>query len=341
MYRSWLRYEFWPYPVFYAPVYGLYLWHVLRLRSLSYFTLANPGTEFGGFVRYSKYGLLRQLPSEQVPTTLYLEHPTTAESIIQLMRQKGLHFPVVLKPDRGERGWQVEKISDEKQLGQYLSHAPWPLLVQQYVAGPEEYGVMYVRYPDSAQGRITSLMQRQFLTLTGDGTSTFDQLLLQHPRCRFYLKRLRRRYADLLNTVLPSGQQIILEEIGNHNRGTTFLDITHRVSPQLTAVFDRLSCHLKEWYFGRFDVRATSFEALEQGRFHVVEVNGVNSEPAHIYDPSMSLWRAYRDLFTHWNHIYRLARVNRQRGYKPAPAGQTLQQILQHLRSKRKNPNPW
>ncbi|MCS6918128.1 MAG: hypothetical protein RMK52_06990 [Chitinophagales bacterium] len=336
---KWLQWEFWPYPVFYLPVYFLVLAHALRLRSLAYFTAVNPGVPLGGFVSYSKSALLHQLPREQVPATLCLNEPKTADQILALMKQHSLQFPVVLKPDQGERGWKVEKISNTSQLEAYLRRAPWPLLVQQFAEGPEEFGVMYIRYPGEQNGRITSLMQRQFLSVTGDGQSTLEELLRRHERCLHYLPRMLRRHRSELQQVLPAGERKILEEIGNHNRGTMFLDISHRISPQLAATFDRLSAHLHEWYFGRFDVRAASFQDLEAGRFQVVEVNGVNSEPAHIYDPAMSLWRAYSHLFQHWTHIYRIARHNRQRGWKPASARFTWLQIRRHLREKKINPN--
>lgn len=336
---KWLRWEFWPYPVFYVPVYFLVLAHAVRCRSLTYFTLANPGVRHGGFVSYSKSALLMQLPEAYRPAMLKFDAVPAAEQVVAAMQAAGLQFPVVLKPDFGERGWKVEKINDVAALRNYLMQAPQPLLVQQFVAGPEEFGVMYVRYPGQRQGQITSLMQREFLTVVGDGKSTLDALMQQHERCRYYLPRLRRRHADSLHTVLAAGEQRILEEIGNHNRGTTFRNITPRISRQLTEVFDRLSEGLSEWYFGRFDVRAASLADLEAGRFQVMEINGVNSEPAHIYDPSMKLLQAYRDLFSHWNHIYRIARANKRRGFHPAAFRDTYRDVRRHLRLKKLNPN--
>ncbi len=38
-----------------------------------------------------------------------------------------------------------------------------------------------------------------------------------------------------------------------------------------------------------------------------MEVNGVNSEPIHIYDPSYSIWNAYRDIFFQMKIIFDLS----------------------------------
>ena len=66
----------------------------------------------------------------------------------QFMDQHGLQFPVVLKPDAGQRGSGVSIVRSLEQLSQYLAHAPFAVILQEYVPG-EEYGVFYCRYPGS------------------------------------------------------------------------------------------------------------------------------------------------------------------------------------------------
>ena len=53
--------------------------------------------------------------------------------------------------------------------------------------------------------------------------------------------------------------------------------------------------------------------------FKIIEVNGVNSEPAHIYEPSYSLLKAYRDIFHHMEIIYEISEMNLALGYKTVP----------------------
>ena len=45
------------------------------------------------------------------------------------------------------------------------------------------------------------------------------------------------------------------------------------------------------------------------------EVNGVNSEPIHIYDPNVSIWNAYRDIFFQMKIIFDLSQKRLKEEY--------------------------
>jgi hypothetical protein len=336
---KWLKWEFWPFWFFYIPIYFKLFVDGIRSGTLSYFTLANPGMKMGGFSGYSKFAILAQLDQKYLPKSVRFDHGPQKEEVLQAMQQQGISFPIILKPDEGERGWKVEKIMNEEGIDDYLLDSPDLLILQEYISLPEEYGVMYYRFPGSGSGRISSVMKREFLSVTGDGTSSLLELMLKHDRCLYHLPRMKKKFAGELDVILPHGESKTLEEIGNHNRGTTFLSANHLISDQLVKVFDEATATLKEWYFGRFDLRTQSCEEMLNGNFKVVEVNGVNSEPTHIYDPQMNLFTAYRDLFAHWNVIYQISKANRRRGFKPDKTGDVWQIIREHLREKKEHPN--
>jgi len=336
---KWLKWEFWPFQFFYIPVYFKLLIDGIRSGTLSYFTLANPGMKMGGFSGYSKHDILRQLHQKYLPQSFLFDHKPTKREVLQVMNEKSISFPIILKPDEGERGWKVEKITNEEGIDDYLRDASDKLILQEYISYPEEYGVMYFRFPNERSGAISSVMKREFLSVTGDGKSSLLELMMQHERCQYYLPRMKRKFEDELNVILRAGERKILEEIGNHNRGTTFLDARELINDQLVKTFDEASSTLYEWYFGRFDVRTPSYNEMIKGNFKVVEVNGVNSEPTHIYDPNMSLFKAYRDLFSHWNTIYKISKANRKRGFKPDKTGDVLQIIRAHQQEKKEHPN--
>ena len=74
------------------------------------------------------------------------------------------------------------------------------------------------------------------------------------------------------------------------------------------------------FFYGRFDIKFKSWESLQTGEdFKITEVNGVNSEPTHIYEPSYSLLKAYRDIFHHMEIIYEISEMNLALGYKTVP----------------------
>jgi hypothetical protein len=87
----------------------------------------------------------------------------------------------------------------------------------------------------------------------------------------------------------------------------------------LAGPLDRVSHAHAGFYFGRFDVRTPSIEALQQGVFSVIELNGVSSEATHTYDPAVSLAEAYRVMFRQWRIAFEIGAANRARGARPMP----------------------
>jgi hypothetical protein len=91
-------------------------------------------------------------------------------------------------------------------------------------------------------------------------------------------------------------------------------------------------------FYGRFDMRVGSWESLRQGKdIRVLEFNGASSDPAHIYQPGYSLLQAYKDIFYHWNIMYRIARENKKAGVKPVTFRKILSALIIYFRYKRAN----
>ena len=88
---------------------------------------------------------------------------------------------------------------------------------------------------------------------------------------------------------------------------------------ELGTKIDEICRGFKGFYFGRFDIRAASFEDLRRGEnFKIVELNGVTSESTNIYDPRYSLHDAYRILFEQWRLAFEIGEANRKLGAGPA-----------------------
>ena len=171
--------------------------------------------------------------------------------------------------------------------------------------------MLYHRFPNAGKGQITSVVMKEFLTVTGDGKATLEELITQHIRAAGRLDYLRNKYKSCLDKVLPPGEPMQLEPIGNHNRGTRFLNANHLINAQLVNVFDHLGKSIPDYYYGRFDLRVPSLDDLYLGKnIKIMELNGVNSEPAHIYDPGMGIGQAYRALFQHAKTIWQIANYN-------------------------------
>lgn len=329
------RYEFWPFWALFFPAFFYWLWLAIRARSFTYFSAANPGIESGGFFGESKSNILRGIPSEYLPATLFFSGNKNAAQVIAAMTESGLAFPVVCKPDKGEMGFQVTVVHNEAELRAHLGQMKGDFIVQEFITYETELGILYYRFPDGRSG-ISSVVVKEFLAVTGDGVSTVRELCADSLRARLRMNYLKQQLGDRMNRVLPAGERLLLEPIGNHCRGTAFLDGARLIDEQLVRVFDKIASRMDGFYFGRFDLKAASVEELKEGRgIRIMEVNGTTSEPAHIYDPDMNLFKVYRAIFQNMKLVYVIARQNHRNGVPYTSAREVVARALAHFRSKK------
>jgi len=323
--------------LFNIPVVLNYLYLAMRYRSLTLFANVNPGIEEGGFVGESKAAILANLRgagealaqfATVEPSTVLAERMAALDAFCEA---HGFSYPVVLKPDVGQRGAEVSIVRSPEEAETYLRRNEGLVIVQEYAPGVE-YGVFYYRYPDEANGQIYSITDKQFPKLTGDGTTTLENLILNDSRAVCMAPYYLKLHEDRLFDVPADGESIQLVEIGTHARGAVFLDGQSIYTPELEAAIDRVSKTFDGFYFGRYDIRTPSVADFKQGRnFKVVEVNGVTSEATHIYDPKNSLWTAYRVLFKQWQIAFEIGAQNRKRGAKPVPVSRLLRRLFDFL----------
>lgn len=328
-----IRFEFWPYWILYLPVFFYYLWLSLKARSFSFFTAANPGIFMGGFTRASKYSILSQIDNNYLPTTLLIKDNTTIDSAFTIMRQSSLEYPIIVKPDIGERGKGVEKIDTEEQLVQYLMLHKGDLIIQEYISDWIELGVLFYQMPDGSDRGITSVVMKEFLTITGNGRFTIGEWINRMERAQLKKSYLLHKYRDQLELIIPDGEKLILEPIGNHCRGTTFLNGNHLINDQLVEVFHKIAKSIDGFFIGRFDLKVRSINDLYHGEhIRIMELNGVASEPAHIYDPQARLVDAYKALFSQYSLFYTIANQNKQQGASYIPIKMLLNEIRLHYK---------
>ncbi|MEZ5398430.1 MAG: VTT domain-containing protein [Bryobacteraceae bacterium] len=331
----WVRkfaWEFWPAWLAYLPLAPFFCYLALRYRSLTVFTAANPGIPTGGLAGESKTSILNSL--SESPDLVAEFRAIEAGPLSHRLDAAGVfgEWPVVLKPDVGERGRDVAIVRTEEELTEYLAGHPARALVQRYVEGPE-FGLFYYRFPGEARGHILSITEKRLPSVTGDGVSTVRELIESDARAALllqtYLRSVRRAEGD----VPGDGERVPLVEVGSHCRGAIFLDGTGLCTRELLDAVDAVSRRFPGFHFGRFDVRAASVEALRNGRFRILELNGVSAEAAHIYDPRTSVWVAYRSLCRQWRLAFAIGDANRKRGARPARLRELIAVLWRHRKS--------
>ena len=313
------HFEYWNWISFYIPLIPLWLELARRAKCLTYFTVVNPAVAGGGFLYEDKWNVLELLPPELVPMSHF-----------QLCGTAILHkpkvFPIIVKPVQGQRGRGVTKIFSLEELLAYHKNAPEDYIIQEYVDSTYEYAVFYSRIPGEKEGIVSSITQKVFMKVTGDGCSSIEELMSKDYRFMQQVERLSK-HLDL-KVIPPNGTEVLLEPIGNHCRGTTFIDARHLINADVQRTFNTIMNQVPNFYYGRFDLRADSPESLETGRgLHLLELNGVTGDVAHIFHPGYSLFQAYKDVWWHWKRMAKIAKKNIENGHEALPVKKVWKDI--------------
>jgi len=334
------KHEFWPPWAYYAPLVPWLAWHGPRHGGLMSCTCVNPVIGAGGgVVGESKHQILDGLGAlgEGVLHAVLLDGADAADRFARLKAAMAggelpREYPVVLKPDAGQRGYAVRIARSDDDARDYLTRMGRPVVAQTYHPGPIELGVMWVREPDAPPGRvgrIFSLTIKRFPDLIGDGRHTIEQLVYRDKRFRCQADMLLERFAARRLEVLDRGEALRLSTIGNHSKGAIFCDAAEHITPALEAWIDRAAAafhapapegvRLPEGDngldFGRFDIRARSIEDVRTATgLAIIELNGTAAESTSIYDPDRPLWWSWRILLRHWAILYQLGGRRRRLG---------------------------
>jgi hypothetical protein len=342
--RRLTRWEFWPPWVFYAPVVVYLAYLMARHRSATLFTAANPAIVAGGFVGESKYHILRGLAREgkYVARASLIEGQLGGAAKVlaarRFMADQGLTFPIILKPDHGQRGSGVVIVRSAEALNSCLERSSVDTIVQEHIAGAE-FGVFYVRHPSAAHGHIFSITEKLFPAVVGDGRHTLEELILEDERAVCAARLYCARHRERLWSVPAAGETIQLAELGTHCRGAMFLDGGWVLTPALEERFDSIARGFDGFYFGRFDVRVDAgIEAFRAGHgFRIIELNGVTSEATHIYQPGTPLLMAYRVLCRQWRMAFEIGAENHRRGTTATSVRTLFQLMREYMRTSRRH----
>ena len=322
----------------YLPFSSYLLFLMIRHGSVTLFTAANPGITSGGVVGESKSRSLTLLSRvDGAVADFFVVHrarglPAMMRDARSGMSAMNLEFPVVLKPDVGERGSGVAVVNSRKEMNRYFANAAGNVIVQRLVDGIE-CGIFYCRHPDETRGRIVSIAETRFPQVEGDGCHALGELIRrQNQSARMAAARALIAPARL-REVPAKGQRVRLVELGFSCTDALFLDRCSWNTPALEQSIEAISRAHPGFHFGRFDVCASSVDALQRGKFKVIELNGVIAEATHIYDPAGTMAGALRVLSRQWRAAFDIGAANRARGARPMAPGELALLLLRKFRS--------
>lgn len=326
------RYEFWPTSLFYLPALIYYFFLCARYRQLGLLSIVNPGMIKQSIYQAAKVEILAKL-AQSNPQYIAKCVSLSAQSYIhrlklaqEFIKSNKLSYPIIIKPQIGQRGTDIRIIKSEEQLKTQLKLIPQNTLymLQEYISGTE-YGVHYLRMPKEANGKIFSIGRKDLISLKGDGKTTLQNLILADPRACIMYKTHFSVHKKQLNYIAALDEKVQLVDIGTHSRGAIFIDARKLNTEALERKIDQISKGYKGFYMGRYDIIAASQQEFQQGKnFKVVELNSVMGEPPHIYDPRNSLLQGYKYLMEYCRLIVQVAMQNMRLGVKPLSAAEFI-----------------
>ena len=303
-----IHYEFWPYWLFYFPAYFYYFYLALKSRRLVYFSVLNPCMNFGGAFLSSKHSYLNEVAQKWKPKSIRVSNTIDLEFLKNKIVRESLKFPLILKPDMGERGRNVEKIENYNELEFYFKEINQLVLIQEYIDYPIELGILFF-WDTDRKPQITSIGKKEFCVVKGNGSDTLETLISNNHRIAHRKKILKKRFKKQWQQIIPLNKKILVEPIGNHNKGTIFYDARNHYSEEMLEWVSDCVKNIKGFDYGRIDLKMEHWNSFKNKKgIKILEINGVNSEPIHIYDPRYSIWKAYKAIFHHMHIIYRLSK---------------------------------
>jgi hypothetical protein len=307
--------EYWNANIYIAPVVVYVAYLAAKAKSPLFFTAANPAIPTGGMVGEDKADISRWIPPQYRPKNCTISTIDSMENIKVSLEKANLQFPLIIKPAVGCRGLMVKKVENLAEIMEHLLRFPTTFLIEEYIDYPVEAAVLYWKNPETGESGIQSIAGKKFLSVLGDGKQSVECLLEQNPRGILQMERLKIEKTALLKQIPRMDEKIIIEPIGNHCRGTKFLDYNQLITPEMVKSFDKIQADLPGIYLFRLDLKVPSVSDLQAGKnIKILEINGVGSDPAHIFDPNTRFFEIWAAYFRLWKKIYEISTALHRQG---------------------------
>lgn len=283
----------------------------------------NPDIDgISGMVGASKAHLNTKVNPHYRPKDLVFTAKSFPETLLPVLKQKKLSFPLFIKPVQGERAAGVQFLPSEADLLALELETEREYLLEDAVMTQSEFCISVVRDITTQKFHIFSLTERVIPTVTGDGQHSIAELIQTLPLTEAQKQKvLGALEADFLTTVLPKGLDQVVVRTASISYGTEYVRYDHTLSKaKLQAITEQINTVLTAasgFNVGRFDIKADALDDLVSGNFKVVELNGIGGMPTHVYERHLSLIQKQTILDEYFTLLNDLAQQLIQTGKQP------------------------
>lgn len=330
--RHLTRHSNWPEFILRLPVIAQYLWLSFVYRSFSLFTLANRGLgDSGGVPAGSKYTSYKKLFENNsfarernlAVKMILLEEERNLEkrlnNALQAIEREQITFPCVAKPEMGEGGIGVMICKNAAELKAWLAVNIDNAVIQEYVSG-EEYEVLWVRRPRHITGTITSVIQKDFVVIKGDGERNLEDLIWADDKSvnnGTLYEKLNFRNAM---TKLDAGEKYQLAKAGTRIKGARYIYKPELKSAALAGTIDALVDAMgRDIHFMVLDIRVPDKESLVAGtQLRITSIKGAGATNTAIYDDYVRMGSAYNATYKQLHFCFSIgAEIREDRKLEP------------------------
>ncbi len=182
---------------------------------------------------------------------------------------------------------------------------------------------------------ISSITERRYLTVKGDGISTLKILISENDTSRFRKEKIFNKCRDELEMVIEKDKECQPIAIGNWDYGATYIEKIEIVNKGIIEKFENINNAISLFNYARYDIKCKTFDDFIAGKMKILEINGVKGEPIHIYDRKFTLLEAYKEIFRHWEFIMKISKRNLSNGINCPNALEGFKMLFRHYRIKK------
>jgi membrane protein DedA with SNARE-associated domain len=293
------------------------------------------------------HGAVRASALDRVPLALF-RLPLVLSWIGFAVRYRSLTLPTVTNPGRSSAGpWGESKSgylldvagSDHRWIADFVTVTR--------TRGPRTLytDLERARQCLSASGLSFPLVAKP--DISRDGGCRIDDVA----QLREYLRHFPAGEKLILQAFVPAGREasVLYARFPGTARGR-LIELTLRtggrcrdgrrhITPELEARIDVIARGMREFHYGRFDLRFASLDALMRGDdFTIVEIGGIGGALDRACDPAMPVAELYRGLIDRQRIMFLIGAKNRTRGFEPPGCADILKSLFLHGQLSRRYP---